>query len=87
MANHGYCKRCWWCKMIENPGLALVNGKLVTNEGRGRCYNSNDSEGHYYHEVKGNDYCPNYTNRAREIKYGFETLEEWIERQGLDKEE
>ena len=74
MANHGYCKNCWWFKIFEN------------NKTDGQCYASNDSEGRHWRKVKLNNYCPDYTNRNKEKRLGYETLEEWIKRRGYDKE-
>ena len=84
MANHGYCKNCWWFKVVQSEGYVIKTAGLVKSPGRGRCY-MNKSNETPYSEKDGNSYCPNYINRKREIKYGFETLEEWIKRQGLEE--
>ena len=80
MANHGYCKNCWWCKIIVEHQYRWDNeGRLHKNEtgGEGRCYMHNDSS-HPWTDVKLTSYCPDYTNRNKqEKKWG--TLEESME--------
>ena len=85
MANHGYCKNCWWYQMILGDAYKFVDhpmfGHILVKDvyEHGNCYMQNDKEGHPYKEVKSIDYCPDYINRKKEIKHGGKTLEEWIE--------
>lgn len=51
MANHGYCKNCWWWKEYY-PFF-------------GKCY-MHKSDIEKYTITKYNDYCPDYFNRKKE---------------------
>ncbi len=81
MANHGYCKNCWWYKEIQGERWNLTKSGLTKLSGYGHCYMHRDNETPYT-KKDSNSYCPDYINRLKEIKYGNKTLEEWI--QGLN---
>lgn len=61
MANHGYCKNCWWWNQI---------GKTT-----GRCIMSSYAES--ICTTDENSYCPDYVNREKENKTQKRTLEEF----------
>lgn len=68
MANHGYCKNCWWWDNILPPN---------DHQNVGICYMQtlySDSP----RETLGLDYCPDYYNRKKGDKK--QTLKEWVEK-------
>lgn len=69
-------------KLIDSPMFGKILVKDVYEHGR--CYMQNGSE-HPYKEVRAVDYCCDYTNRKKAERSGYETLDEFIERQKLDK--
>ena len=78
MANHGYCKNCWWYKETHTEKYAVLNGRIQRIDGSaGRCYMQN-GDGTPYKEVIGSSYCPDYINRKKGNRIGKQTLEEWI---------
>ena len=38
MANHGYCKNCWWYNQTKFSGYKIESGKLIEIIGEGFCY-------------------------------------------------
>lgn len=75
--NHGYCKNCWWYK--ESQKRRLISVPIGV---KGICYMQSKNVGiegaELLKEVTSVDYCPDYINRAKEVKYGGKTLDEWI---------
>lgn len=59
MANHGYCKNCWWWKQRTNVGVCW----FVSN------YPS------HIHKTSPDSYCPDYLSRKSEEKRGVYLLE------------
>ena len=70
MANHGYCKNCWWWKFYKQIG--------ISKKEFGKCYmhKSYDEKTLYTQE---DEYCPDYVNRIKEEKR-FGKLDDWIDK-------
>lgn len=68
MANHGYCKNCWWWNR--------------TGKNTGRCLMHSYSP-EAMNVADENSYCPDYVNRERNNKRGKETLEEFCKSANL----
>lgn len=84
MANHGYCKNCWWYQQTQTPGYRFDHGKIYAVVGEGVCYMQSSNIGikdaEVLHRAKDYDYCQDYFNRTKGNKeYG--TLSEWISKQ------
>lgn len=62
MANHGYCKNCWWWNRT---------GKTV-----GHCIMQSFSKVVMV-RTDEDSYCPDYINREKHIRKHKETLEEF----------
>lgn len=62
MANHGYCKNCWWWNRT---------GKTI-----GYCIMQSCSSD-AMHRADENSYCPDYVNREKHNKRSKKTLEEF----------
>lgn len=81
MANHGYCKNCWWYQQTKNRKYKIEDGKLREIIGEGICYMHSVHIGivgaEYYKYESDNNYCPDYCNRKK-IEKTDGTLEEWI---------
>ena len=84
MANHGWCKNCWWYKEIQGERWCATKLGLANLSGYGLCYMHRENETPYS-KKDSNSYCPDYVNRGKEEKRGHETLEEWIERTGISQ--
>ena len=86
---YGRCKNCWWYKENFPAGykIDIKLGKLVRHPSKGICYMQSKNVGYegaeILHETTGDNYCPDFTNRIREVKYGGKLLEEWIKEQQL----
>lgn len=78
MANHGYCKNCFWfLPGVENDVIDMTTGKYEKERSFGYCYMHNSNLGPFK-EVKENSYCPDYISRKngqKELKIG---LQEWV---------
>ena len=81
MANHGYCKNCWWYQQTQTPGYQFDHGKIYAVVGEGVCYMQSSNIGikdaEVLHKAKDNDYCQDYTNRTKTNKT-CGSLEDWI---------
>ena len=73
MANHGYCKNCWWYKQTKFSGYKIESGKLIEIIGEGFCYMHSNN-------TTDNSYCPDYWNRIKGNKTDG-LLEDWIKKQ------
>ena len=62
MANHGYCKNCWWWNKINN-----TEGHCIMQSFSCMAMVRTDE----------NSYCPDYINREKHTKKYMETLEEF----------
>lgn len=80
MPNHGYCKNCWWWKIVQNHQHKIENGKLIETKARGICYcwsyNIFIPGAEILAYQDEDSYCPDYWNRKQGNKNG--TLEEWL---------
>lgn len=63
MANHGYCRNCWWWQITDYQGVNMRN-KFVGICWFTSLYPSNLSK------LYEDSYCPDYVNRASEEKQG-----------------
>ena len=80
--NHGRCKNCWWYKELQGENWRVTGAGLMKNAGHGLCYMHKDNDTPYT-EKDGDSYCWDFTSRKKELRSGFETLEEWMERQNI----
>lgn len=84
MANHGYCKNCWWYKQTKLSGYKFESGKLIEIIGEGICYMHSKNIGfknaELLYDTTDNSYCPDYWNRNKMNKTDG-LLEDWIKKQ------
>lgn len=73
MPNHGYCKNCWWWKII--PTLGPYSPEIE----QGCCWMHCGDNGIPYSITNEDSYCPDYWNRKKGNKEDG-TLEEWIKK-------
>lgn len=70
MANHGYCKNCWWWWHVKFTMLPPLSREI------GECY-FQDPNGK--HKTFADSYCPDYINRDKENKN--KTLSQYLAQQ------
>ena len=83
MANHGYCRNCWWCGKFENEKY-VVNGISIKRVFmNGKCYMQKGDDGECK-SVSLDSYCRDYINRKKEEKKSG-TLDQWLSSKNLEK--